>query len=97
VDGLAAEGIIWIRTLMRSLAEEGRTIFVSSHLMSEMPLTADHLLVIELSPANRSLERRVARPRAPNPASEKGAELREIRSFYLLAESTYTLHTPDKN
>ena len=41
VNGLDPEGILWIRTLMRSLAEQGRTVFVSSHLMSEMALTAD--------------------------------------------------------
>src|SRR5579862_7794196 len=46
VNGLDPEGIIWIRTLMRSLAAEGRTVLVSSHLMSEMALTADQLLVI---------------------------------------------------
>jgi len=46
VNGLEPEGIRWIRTLMRSLAAEGRTVFVSSHLMSEMEHTADHLLVI---------------------------------------------------
>jgi ABC-2 type transport system ATP-binding protein len=46
VNGLDPEGIIWIRNLMRSLASEGRTVFVSSHLMSEMALTADHLIVI---------------------------------------------------
>jgi ABC-2 type transport system ATP-binding protein len=46
VNGLDPEGIVWIRTLFRSLAEEGRTVFVSSHLMSEMALTADHLIVI---------------------------------------------------
>ncbi|MCP2338355.1 ABC transporter ATP-binding protein [Actinomadura rupiterrae] len=46
VNGLDPEGILWIRTLMRSLAAEGRTVFVSSHLMSEMALTADHLVVI---------------------------------------------------
>ena len=46
VNGLDPEGILWIRTLMRSLAGEGKTILVSSHLMSEMALTADHLLVI---------------------------------------------------
>jgi ABC-2 type transport system ATP-binding protein len=40
------EGIIWVRTLLRSLAAEGRTVFVSSHLMAEMALTADHLIVI---------------------------------------------------
>jgi ABC-2 type transport system ATP-binding protein len=46
VNGLDPEGILWIRTLMRSLAEQGRTVFVSSHLMSEMALTADRLIVI---------------------------------------------------
>jgi ABC-2 type transport system ATP-binding protein len=46
VNGLDPEGIRWIRTLMRSLAAQGRTILVSSHLMSEMALTADHLIVI---------------------------------------------------
>jgi ABC-2 type transport system ATP-binding protein len=46
VNGLDPEGIVWIRNLMRSLAAEGRTVFVSSHLMSEMALTADHLIVI---------------------------------------------------
>jgi ABC-2 type transport system ATP-binding protein len=46
VNGLDPEGILWIRTFMKSLAAEGRTVFVSSHLMSEMALTADHLIVI---------------------------------------------------
>jgi ABC-2 type transport system ATP-binding protein len=46
VNGLDPDGIVWIRTLLRSLAAEGRTVLVSSHLMSEMALTADHLLVI---------------------------------------------------
>ncbi|MEU9556129.1 ABC transporter ATP-binding protein [Streptomyces fumanus] len=46
VNGLDPEGIHWIRHLMKALAAEGRTVFVSSHLMSEMALTADHLVVI---------------------------------------------------
>jgi ABC-2 type transport system ATP-binding protein len=46
VNGLDPEGILWIRTLMKALAAEGRTVFVSSHLMSEMENTADHLIVI---------------------------------------------------
>jgi len=45
-NGLDPEGIRWIRTLMQGLASEGRTILVSSHLMSEMALTAEHLIVI---------------------------------------------------
>jgi ABC-2 type transport system ATP-binding protein len=46
VNGLDPEGILWIRNLMKALAAEGRTVFVSSHLMSEMENTADHLIVI---------------------------------------------------
>jgi len=46
INGLDPEGILWVRHLLRSLADEGRTVLVSSHLMSEMALTADHLLVI---------------------------------------------------
>jgi ABC-2 type transport system ATP-binding protein len=46
VNGLDPEGIRWVRTLARQLAAEGRTVFVSSHLMSEMALTADHLVVV---------------------------------------------------
>src|ERR1700730_11157838 len=46
VNGLDPEGILWIRNLMKQLASEGRTVFVSSHLMSEMERTAEHLLVI---------------------------------------------------
>ncbi|MFJ2740204.1 ATP-binding cassette domain-containing protein [Streptomyces sp. NPDC087440] len=46
VNGLDPEGILWVRNLMKMLASEGRTVFVSSHLMSEMALTAEHLVVI---------------------------------------------------
>ena len=46
VNGLDPEGIQWIRNLLKQLAAEGRTVFVSSHLMGEMALTADHLIVI---------------------------------------------------
>ena len=46
VNGLDPDGIRWIRTLLKSLAAEGRTIFLSSHLMSEMAVTADHVIVI---------------------------------------------------
>src|SRR5262249_4092056 len=45
-NGLDPEGILWMRHLLKGLAAEGRTVFVSSHLMSEMSLTADHLIVI---------------------------------------------------
>jgi ABC-2 type transport system ATP-binding protein len=46
INGLDPEGILWVRNLLRGLAAEGRTVFVSSHLMSEMALTADQLVVI---------------------------------------------------
>ena len=46
VNGLDPEGVLWVRNLLRQLAAEGRTVFLSSHLMSEMALTADHILVI---------------------------------------------------
>ena len=46
VNGLDPEGVKWVRTMVRHLAGEGRTVFISSHLMSEMAQTADHLLVI---------------------------------------------------
>jgi ABC-2 type transport system ATP-binding protein len=46
VNGLDPEGVLWIRNLMKQLAAEGRTILVSSHLMNEMAVTADHLIVV---------------------------------------------------
>jgi ABC-2 type transport system ATP-binding protein len=46
VNGLDPEGILWVRNLLKALAAEGRTVFVSSHLMSEMALTAEHVIVI---------------------------------------------------
>jgi ABC-2 type transport system ATP-binding protein len=76
VNGLDPEGIIWVRTLMKTLAAEGRTVFVSSHLMSEMALTADHLIVIGLGklladmPMNEFIDRNsrsFVRLRTPQP------------------------------
>ena len=46
VNGLDPDGIRWIRNLLRGMADEGRTVFLSSHLMSEMALTADHVIVV---------------------------------------------------
>jgi ABC-2 type transport system ATP-binding protein len=46
VNGLDPEGVLWIRTLLRSLAAEGRTVLLSSHLMSEMAQTADRLIIV---------------------------------------------------
>ena len=63
VNGLDPEGIQWVRNLLKQLAAEGRTVFVSSHLMSEMALTAEHLIVIGRGRADRRHERRGVRPR----------------------------------
>ena len=74
VNGLDPEGVRWIRTLLRGLAAEGRTVLVSSHLMSEMALTADHLLIVgrgrvlaDVSMADfmRDASRNIVRVRAP--------------------------------
>jgi len=46
VNGLDPDGVLWIRNLLRQLADEGRTVFLSSHLMTEMELIADHLIII---------------------------------------------------
>ncbi len=46
VNGLDPDGVRWVRTLLRGLAAEGRTVFLSSHLMSEMAVTADHVIVV---------------------------------------------------
>jgi ABC-2 type transport system ATP-binding protein len=46
INGLDTEGIRWVRTLLKNLAAEGRTVFVSSHLMNEMAVTADHVIVV---------------------------------------------------
>jgi ABC-2 type transport system ATP-binding protein len=46
VNGLDPDGVLWVRTLLRDLAADGRTVLVSSHLMSEMALAADHLLIV---------------------------------------------------
>jgi ABC-2 type transport system ATP-binding protein len=82
VNGLDPEGIHWIRTLLRGLAAEGRTVFVSSHLMSEMSLTADHLIVIgrghliaDLSVDEfvRRASKQLVRVRTPQPAELRAA------------------------
>ena len=72
VNGLDPEGIHWIRTLLQRLAAEGRTVFVSSHLMSEMALTADHLIVIGRGRLIADIERRRVRP----PRVKKGVRVR---------------------
>jgi ABC-2 type transport system ATP-binding protein len=92
VNGLDPEGILWIRNLMKALAAEGRTVFVSSHLMSEMENTADHLIVIgkgrliadcttaEFIAANSQQSVRVRSPQAAELAAAASAAGATIRS-----------------
>jgi len=85
-NGLDPEGIVWIRTLMRSLAAEGRTVFVSSHLLAETALTADHLVLIGRGRliADTGVERfltehAAARVHVRSPARSRLAELLRAR------------------
>jgi ABC-2 type transport system ATP-binding protein len=63
VNGLDPDGVLWVRTLLKALAAEGRTVLVSSHLMSEMAVTADHLVIIGRGRllADTSVEELIAR------------------------------------
>ncbi len=81
LNGLDPEGIIWFRGLMRQLAAEGRTVLVSSHLMTEMAVTADHLLIIgdgrliidsEMKTFQRDHEHEEIRVRTPEPQALRG-------------------------
>jgi ABC-2 type transport system ATP-binding protein len=85
VNGLDPEGVKWVRTMARYLASEGRTVFISSHLMSEMAITADHLVVIgrgriittgsvaDVIAATTAATVRVRSPRAADLAGALGA------------------------
>ncbi|GAA5199144.1 ABC transporter ATP-binding protein [Rugosimonospora acidiphila] len=103
VNGLDPEGILWIRNFMQSLAARGRTVFVSSHLMSEMALTADHLIVIgrgrlladmstrEFIDQNSSGRVRVRTPQVQglfDALVAKGAKPRQVEGFIELEGMT---------
>ena len=93
VNGLDPEGIHWIRNLLRGLAAEGRTVFVSSHLMSEMSLTADHLIVIGRGRliADTSTEEFV-RQAAGNVVRVRSPQAPQLRA--VLAGPTVTISEP---
>ena len=82
VNGLDPEGVLWIRTLLRALADEGRTVFVSSHLMSEMAQTATRLVVVGRGRliADTTVEEFVARASggAVTVRTPEAAQLREL-------------------
>ena len=79
VNGLDPDGVRWIRDLMRSLAAEGRTVFVSSHLMSEMQQTADHLVVIARGRLVRDAPAGAVRASAVTVRSPDAAGLARLR------------------
>src|SRR4051795_13280034 len=84
VNGLDPEGVLWIRNLLTQLASEGRTVFVSSHLMSEMALVADHLIIVGRGRllADTTVEELVRRGGGDTVtvASDQAARLREVLS-----------------
>jgi ABC-2 type transport system ATP-binding protein len=84
INGQDPDGIVWIRNLMKSLAAQGRTVFLSSHLMSEMAQAADHLLVIGRGRviADASTEEFVSRHSAP------AVQVRAVQQDLLTAELT---------
>ncbi|MDX6555251.1 MAG: type transport system ATP-binding protein [Miltoncostaeaceae bacterium] len=98
VNGLDPEGIQWIRNLMRRLASEGRTVFVSSHLMSEMAQTADHLIVIgrgrliaDLSVADFIRKSSSNHVKVRSPQGDRLAELLTARGVTTSADNGYLL------
>jgi ABC-2 type transport system ATP-binding protein len=91
VNGLDPEGIHWIRNLLRALAAEGRAVFVSSHLMSEMALTADHLIVIGRGRliADTSVDEFVARA-SENIVVVRSPELERLRELLTGPEVSFS-------
>jgi ABC-2 type transport system ATP-binding protein len=91
VNGLDPEGIHWIRNLLRGLAAEGRTVFVSSHLMSEMAVTADHLIVIGRGRliADTSVDEFIARASA-TVVLVRSPELERLRALLEAPSVTFT-------
>jgi len=104
VNGLDPEGILWIRNLMKALAAEGRTVFVSSHLMSEMALTADHLVVIGLGRilADEPMDRFIAQNsvsyvRVRSPQMAELAPRLAQRGWKVDQQPDYSVHVYDAN
>jgi ABC-2 type transport system ATP-binding protein len=91
VNGLDPEGILWIRKFMHRLADEGRTVFVSSHLLSEMALTASNLVVIGRGQliSQSSTEDFVARA-AENTVKVRSPQLAELRDALQRASAGVT-------
>jgi ABC-2 type transport system ATP-binding protein len=89
-NGLDPEGILWIRNLLKELAADGRTVFLSSHLMSEIALTAEHLVVVGQGRliADVSVEEFVTRASADAPVRVRCAEPSALRDAVVVAGGT---------
>ena len=105
VNGLDPDGIRWVRNLLKGLAREGRTVFVSSHLMSEMALTADEVVIIGRGrliaqiPIDELLAQsslRHVRVRSPETAKLKAALEREGATTVLGEDGSLTVQGPDE-
>jgi ABC-2 type transport system ATP-binding protein len=96
VNGLDPEGVLWIRNLLKGLAAEGRTVFVSSHLMSEMAQTATRLIVVGRGRliADTTVEEFVARA-AGNHVTVRTPEAPRLRDLLLGPDVTVTSEQPD--
>ncbi len=96
VNGLDPEGVLWIRTLLKGLAAEGRTVFVSSHLMSEMALTATRLIVVGRGRliADTTVEEFVARARG-GAVTVRAPQAVRLRQLLLGPDITVTSEQAD--
>ena len=96
VNGLDPEGVLWIRNLLKALAAEGRTVFVSSHLMSEMAQTATRLIVVGRGRliADTTVEEFVARASGSS-VTVRTPEARRLRDLLLGPDVTITSDRTD--
>jgi ABC-2 type transport system ATP-binding protein len=96
-NGLDPEGILWIRNLLKALAADGRTVFLSSHLMSEMALTAEHLVVVGRGRliADLPIAEIVAQASAGNAVHVRSPEAGRLRD--LLADDGVTIRGTERD
>ena len=98
VNGLDPEGILWIRNLLKRLASEGRTVFLSSHLMSEMALTAEHLIIVGRGQliADTTVEDIVAQASADGVVRIRMPDAAALRDV-LIGEGGVTVKSPERD
>ena len=97
VNGLDPDGVVWVRTLLRELAAEGRTVFLSSHLMSEMALTADHLIVVGRGRLLRDVSvAEFIADAADHSVRVRSPQAAELRDLLLTAGGTVSTSAPEQ-